>query len=106
MPRSKRIDTNHRETISIVFTDMATGGSVDWVKEQLKVPLVYCYELRDRGAVGFLLPPEEILPSSLETMDSVLELIHQAKRFGVINGAEALLTSVLLMNVVLLAFIF
>lgn len=66
------------------------------MKEQLKVPLVYCYELRDRGSVGFLLPTDQILPSGLETMDSVLEIIHQAKRLGVINGAGGLVASTLM----------
>lgn len=64
---------------------MATGGSVDWVKEQLRVPLVYVYEFRDNGTHGFLLPPDQILPNSEEVMDSILELIHQAKRFGYLN---------------------
>lgn len=68
--------------------DQATGGSVDWVKEQLKVPLVYCYELRDRGQFGFLLPADQIYPSGLETMDSVLEIIHQGKRFGIITVSD------------------
>ncbi|KAJ8723718.1 hypothetical protein PYW07_007698 [Mythimna separata] len=60
----------------------ATGGSVDWVKERLKVPLVYCYELRDNGTHGFLLPPDQILDNNLEVFDSILELIFQARRFG------------------------
>lgn len=66
---------------------MATGGSDEWVKEQLNVPLVYCYELRDLGQYGFLLPTEQILPNNQETMDSVVDLIHQGRRFGVIAGA-------------------
>ncbi|CAG9789471.1 unnamed protein product [Diatraea saccharalis] len=65
---------------------LATGGSIDWVKEFVQVPLVYCYELRDRTQYGFLLPPDQILPTSEETMDSILELIHQAKRFGYMNN--------------------
>ncbi|XP_072929537.1 uncharacterized protein [Epargyreus clarus] len=65
---------------------MATGGSVDWVKDHLKIPLVYCYELRDRGQYGFLLPENQILPNNQETMDSIIELIHQAKRFGYLRG--------------------
>jgi hypothetical protein len=60
---------------------------VDWAKEQLNIPLMYCYELRDRGTFGHLLPPDQILPTGEETMDSVIELIHQAKRFGYMNGA-------------------
>ncbi|XP_060805043.1 zinc carboxypeptidase A 1 [Amyelois transitella] len=67
----------------------ATGGSIDWVKEQLNVPLVYCYELRDRGAHGFLLPEDQILPNNQETMDSLIDLIHQAKRFGYMRSGVA-----------------
>lgn len=72
---------------------MATGGSVDWVKEQLRVPLVYVYEFRDDGTHGFLLPPDQILPNSEEVMDSLLELIHQAKRFGYLNSSNRLISS-------------
>ncbi|KAG7297763.1 hypothetical protein JYU34_018495 [Plutella xylostella] len=64
----------------------ATGGSIDWVKDHLKVPLVYCYELRDKGQFGFMLPEDQILPNNQEVMDSVLDLIHQAKRFGYMSG--------------------
>ncbi|XP_063366099.1 zinc carboxypeptidase-like [Cydia amplana] len=65
----------------------ATGGTDEWVKEQLHVPIVYCYELRDRFQYGFLLPPEQILPTGLETMDSVLDIIHQMRRFGTLPSA-------------------
>ncbi|XP_046971668.1 zinc carboxypeptidase-like [Vanessa cardui] len=68
----------------------ATGGSVDWVKDQIKVPLVYCYELRDNGNFGFILPPHQILPNNEEVMDSVLEMIHQAERFGYMNSSKGL----------------
>lgn len=66
----------------------ATGTSVDWVKERLKIPLAYCYELRDRGQFGHLLPPDQILPTSEETMDSVIEILFQAKRYGYMRGPE------------------
>ncbi|KAJ8714201.1 hypothetical protein PYW08_007821 [Mythimna loreyi] len=60
----------------------ATGSSVDWVKERLNIPLVYCYELRDKGVFGHALPPDQIKPTGEETVDSVIELVHQAKRLG------------------------
>ncbi|CAH2094778.1 unnamed protein product [Euphydryas editha] len=72
----------------------ATGGSVDWVKEQIKVPLVYVYEFRDNGTYGFLLPPSQILPNSEEVMDSLLELIHQAKRLGYLNSSSRFYASI------------
>ncbi|KAI8424822.1 hypothetical protein MSG28_006751 [Choristoneura fumiferana] len=68
----------------------ASGGSVDWVKGHLRVPLVYCYELRDRGTFGFLLPTDQILPNNQETMDSVLDIIFQAKRFGYMRSGVRL----------------
>lgn len=82
---------------------LATGGSIDWVKEDLNVPLVYCYESRDRGQYGFLLPPEQILPNSQETMDSVLELIHQGRRFGYLNSSGRTLSPLLWVMIVALA---
>nr|XP_037876331.1 zinc carboxypeptidase-like [Bombyx mori] len=82
---------------------LATGGSIDWVKEDLNVPLVYCYESRDRGQYGFLLPPEQILPNSQETMDSVLELIHQGRRFGYLNNSGRILSPLLWVMIVALA---
>ncbi|KAI5642825.1 zinc carboxypeptidase domain-containing protein [Phthorimaea operculella] len=81
---------------------LATGGSVDWVKEHLKVPLVYCYEFRDRGEFGQILPADQILPNAEEVWDSILEMIHQAKRFGYLNSGNGLKGTV--MAVVLMAF--
>ncbi|XP_047994290.1 zinc carboxypeptidase-like [Leguminivora glycinivorella] len=84
----------------------ATGSSVDWVKGHLRVPLVYCYELRDRGAFGFLLPTDQILPNNEETMDSVLEIVHQAKRFGYMkaNSAAGLTGSIAMFGLIMMAY--
>ncbi|XP_026333308.1 zinc carboxypeptidase A 1-like [Hyposmocoma kahamanoa] len=77
---------------------LVTGTSIDWVKENLKVPLVYGYELRDKGEYAFLLPTDQILPNNQEVMDSVLELIHQGKRFGYFNSGNILKSSILTMS--------
>lgn len=87
-------------------TDLATGGSIDWVKGHLNVPLVYCYELRDDGRYGFLLPAEQIQPNSEEVMDSVIELIHQAERFGYMNSAPAFKATFLFIATLIAAYIF
>ncbi|XP_047512876.1 zinc carboxypeptidase-like [Pieris napi] len=68
---------------------LATGGSIDWVKEALNIPLVYCYEFRDKGQYGFLLPADQIIPNSEEVLDSIVDLIFQAKRFGYMNSANS-----------------
>ncbi|XP_049779451.1 zinc carboxypeptidase-like [Schistocerca cancellata] len=54
----------------------ATGGSIDWVKGKLGVPYVFLWELRDKGQYGFLLPPDQIIPTSEETFDSVLSVLE------------------------------
>lgn len=91
--------------LSNFSADHATGGSIDWVKGHLDVPLVYCYELRDRGEYGFLLPEDQILPNNLETMDSILEIIHQAKRFGYMNSSSGLGASILILTMGVMALI-
>ncbi|XP_013135531.1 PREDICTED: zinc carboxypeptidase-like [Papilio polytes] len=84
---------------------LATGGSIDWVKEHLQVPLVYCYELRDDGTYGFLLPENQILPNNEEVMDSVIELIHQAKRFGYMSSASTIKASLLMLTALVLTYV-
>jgi len=45
---------------------IASGNAVDYAKGELEVPYVYTIELRDTGAYGFLLPPEQITPCAEE----------------------------------------
>ncbi|CAI2308655.1 unnamed protein product [Caenorhabditis sp. 36 PRJEB53466] len=52
----------------------ASGGSHDWAKGQLKVPYAYLIELRPKNTMlghGFLLPEREIVPTGLETFESI-----------------------------------
>ena len=44
----------------------ASGNAVDYAKGELEVPYAYTIELRDTGAFGFLLPPEQITPCAEE----------------------------------------
>lgn len=55
---------------------------MDWVYGVVKTPLVYTYELRDKGRFGFLLPPNQIIPCGEETVDSFEALISQAEKLG------------------------
>ncbi|KAL4720710.1 hypothetical protein ACJJTC_009428 [Scirpophaga incertulas] len=85
---------------------LASGVSIDWVKESINVPLVYVYELRDRGNFGSLLPADQILPTGQETMDSILELIHQAKRLGYMSSsASTLQATIALLSSLTIVFI-
>ena len=45
---------------------VASGGSLDWTLGQLGIPYSYGMELRDTGMYGFLLPPDQIIPTGEE----------------------------------------
>ncbi|XP_066250957.1 zinc carboxypeptidase-like [Euwallacea similis] len=53
---------------------VASGGSMDTVKNKFQTPIAYTYELRDRGQNGFVLPASEIIPTSIETIDSLVSI--------------------------------
>merc|ERR1719362_2593649 len=44
----------------------AAGTSLDWALGVAHIPYVYSIELRDTGAYGFILPPEQIIPTAEE----------------------------------------
>lgn len=45
----------------------ANGNSVDWVLDVAGGETAFAAELRDTGRHGFILPPEQILPTGEET---------------------------------------
>jgi len=55
---------------------------VDYIKGTYGKPIAYTYELRDQGRYGFLLPPEQILPTAEETLDSLVAMFKEAKARG------------------------
>ncbi|KAJ3041659.1 carbamoyl-phosphate synthase (glutamine-hydrolyzing) cpa2 [Rhizophlyctis rosea] len=52
----------------------ASGSSVDWAYAEANVTYPYGVELRDTGRHGFLLPPEQIIPSGEETLAGLIAL--------------------------------
>ncbi|MGE3182853.1 MAG: M14 family metallopeptidase, partial [Phycisphaerae bacterium] len=58
---------------------LASGGSVDWAYGSQGV-MGYSYELRDTGSFGFLLPPDQIIPTCEEIFPS---LIYYAEEMSV-----------------------
>jgi len=46
---------------------IASGGSIDWAHGEVGIYFATTIELRDTGAYGFLLPPEQIIPTAEET---------------------------------------
>lgn len=64
------------------FIDIATGATADWVMGSLRTPLVFEYELRDKGKYGFLLPSDQIIPTGQEVLDSMIVLFEEAAAKG------------------------
>jgi len=55
-----------------------SGLSTDYVADVFHKFLVYTYKLRDKSRYGFLLPPDQIIPTGEETLDSLLVLFNEA----------------------------
>lgn len=57
---------------------VAAGGADDWFHTASGGKLGYCFELRDRGNFGFVLPANQIIPSGIETLEAVKAFIKHA----------------------------
>ncbi|XP_017893176.1 zinc carboxypeptidase-like [Ceratina calcarata] len=79
---AKRYGTQYKTGNVAETIYVASGSTVDWVKGTFHKPITYTYELRDTGRYGFLLPPEQIAPTSKETLDSLVALFKEAKARG------------------------
>jgi len=56
--------------------DRSSGNSRDWAAGAAHIPYVYTVELRDRGQHGFLLPPDQILQTGVETWEGVKAMMN------------------------------
>ncbi|XP_077301298.1 zinc carboxypeptidase-like [Arctopsyche grandis] len=63
----------------------ATGGTIDWIKQEFKTPIVIAYELRDTGRYGFLLPTDQIIPNNEEVIDSLIAMFEEGEKFGYVT---------------------
>ena len=50
---------------------LASGSSADWTYDVANIVYSYGVELRDEGQYGFLLPPDQIIPSGIETFEAI-----------------------------------
>ena len=69
--------------LKIYFSGAASGGALDWVYAKAGIKYSYTPELRDQGTFGFILPPNQIIPSGQETFEAInvmAEAIY--KEFG------------------------
>ena len=72
MKANEALYSTHGKTYEIrqipYFLYTASGGSADWALGEAKIPYEYSIELGDMGALGFILPPTEIIPTCEEMM--------------------------------------
>lgn len=78
------------------LTDPMSGTSFDWVKHHADVPVCYLIELRDQGTYGFLLAPDQIIPSGLETMDGLVAMYKRAEELQLWSSGAMVLHSLVL----------
>ncbi|XP_011872365.1 PREDICTED: zinc carboxypeptidase-like isoform X2 [Vollenhovia emeryi] len=71
---------NIAETISPII-----GTTTDYIKGTYDKRIVYVYELRDNGHYGFLLPPDQIIPTGEETLDSLVAIFKEIRKCETID---------------------
>lgn len=62
-----------------------SGSSLDWAYDNINTKIAFGYELRPNDGdkvYGFVLPPEQIIPTGEETLDSIVTLLDEATKLG------------------------
>ncbi|KFB45618.1 AGAP008370-PA-like protein [Anopheles sinensis] len=67
----------------VLYVD--SGSTTDWSHGYHKTPLSMCFEFRDNGPYGFVLPPDQIIPNAEETLDAMIAMLAKAKTMGYFN---------------------
>nr|ABV44738.1 carboxypeptidase A-like protein [Phlebotomus papatasi] len=62
----------------------AAGTSIDWSYGAMNVSLSFCYELRPKTLFqgGFQLPANQIRPTALETLDSLVAMVKRSEELN------------------------
>ncbi|XP_050664226.1 zinc carboxypeptidase-like [Leptidea sinapis] len=89
----ERYNTTYRVGIAAEILYPMSGTSFDWVKHEANVAVSYLIELRDLGEYGFLLPPAQIIPNSLEIMDALIEMDRVTRLLGYYSKSTLILGS-------------
>ncbi|KAG6011868.1 hypothetical protein E4U43_008064 [Claviceps pusilla] len=72
-----KVQFQHGPICSTIY--QASGSSVDYVADVVRADYMFTSELRDQGENGFVLPPEQILPSGEEAFAGVKYLLKNMK---------------------------
>ncbi|XP_055380609.1 zinc carboxypeptidase-like [Condylostylus longicornis] len=83
---SKRYGTQYKVGNIYETIYPASGSSIEWAYDIENIKLSYCYELRPKsssfGWNGFILPPNQIIPTGQEIIDSLIALLDEGKRLN------------------------
>ncbi|KAM8707872.1 hypothetical protein ACLKA7_014923 [Drosophila subpalustris] len=60
-----------------------SGSGKEWAYGVKNITIPYTIELRDKGELGFLLPPEDIIPVAREVTEGFVGMITAAREIGV-----------------------
>lgn len=63
----------------LVFSDLASGNSIDYAYEKLNIPATYTIELRGTFPDGGDVPTDQIIPNALEIIDGLVAMIKEAE---------------------------
>ncbi|QUC22950.1 uncharacterized protein UV8b_07191 [Ustilaginoidea virens] len=72
-----KVKFDHGPICNIIY--QATGSSVDYVADVVGADYTFASELRDMGEHGFILPPEQIVPSAKEAFAGAAYLLQHMK---------------------------
>ncbi|XP_055850675.1 zinc carboxypeptidase [Episyrphus balteatus] len=61
-----------------------SGSGKEWAYAVKGIPIPYTIELRDKGTYGFILPPEQILPTAKEVLEGFIGMIHAAREINIV----------------------
>lgn len=64
----------------VLYVD--SGSTTDWAHGYHQTPLSMCFEFRDNGPYGFVLPADQIIPNAEETLDALIAMLAKAKTMG------------------------
>lgn len=62
----------------------ASGSSMEWAYDVVRAQVAFTYELRPKNSwySGFILAPDQIIPTGEETVDSLVTLLSEAVKLG------------------------
>ncbi|XP_055376086.1 zinc carboxypeptidase-like [Condylostylus longicornis] len=73
-------NSNYRYGASSVVLYAVSGSSKEWAYGVQKIPFTFTIELRDTGKFGFILPPDQIIPTAREVLEGLVGMINSVPK--------------------------